>query len=153
MVIRSPSPQLVSFKPYRFGKQRPFAFKNEHAKREYCVQYRETDLDFVNRLAAEEGMFYFHEFEQGKHRIVFADALTAGPELFFSLGNRSLEQGPYVRQFHYREVVRPSDVELKDYSFKTPAYGLSHKKQGSEREHQHFDFPGLKEDPSGKAFT
>ncbi len=110
-----------------------FALKNEHAKREYCVQYRETDLDFVNRLAAEEGMFYFHEFEAGKHRIVFADdaaALTAGPELFFNLGNRSLEQGPYVRQFHYREAVRPSDVELKDYSFKTPAYGLSHKKVG-----------------------
>ncbi|MGN4984143.1 type VI secretion system tip protein TssI/VgrG, partial [Aeromonas dhakensis] len=139
-----------------------FALKLEHAKREYCVQYRETDLDFVNRLAAEEGMFYFHEFEAGKHRIVFADdaaALTQGPELFFNLGNRSLEQGPYVRQFHYREAVRPSDVELKDYSFKTPAYGLSHKKQGAELEHQrdtyqHFDFPGrYKQDGSGKAFT
>jgi type VI secretion system secreted protein VgrG len=139
-----------------------FALKNEHAKREYCVQYRETDLDFVNRLAAEEGLFYFHEFEQGKHRIVFADdaaALTAGPELFFNLGNRSLEQGPYVRQFHYREAVRPSDVELKDYSFKTPAYGLSHKKVGAELEHQrdtyqHFDYPGrYKLDPSGKAFA
>ncbi|WP_279450285.1 type VI secretion system tip protein TssI/VgrG [Aeromonas hydrophila] len=139
-----------------------FALKNEHAKREYCVQYRETDLDFVNRLAAEEGMFYFHEFEAGKHRIVFADdaaALTAGPELFFNLGNRSLEQGPYVRQFHYREAVRPSDVELKDYSFKTPAYGLSHKKVGAELAHQrdtyqHFDFPGrYKQDGSGKAFA
>ncbi|WDA26857.1 type VI secretion system tip protein TssI/VgrG [Aeromonas hydrophila] len=137
-----------------------FALKNEHAKREYCVQYRETDLDFVNRLAAEEGMFYFHEFEAGKHRIVFADdaaALTAGPELFFNLGNRSLEQGPYVRQFHYREAVRPSDVELKDYSFKTPAYGLSHKKVGAELAHQrdtyqHFDFPGrYKQDGSGKS--
>ena len=139
-----------------------FALKNEHAQREYCVQYRETDLDFVNRLAAEEGLFYFHEFEAGKHRIVFADdaaALTAGPELFFNLGNRSLEQGAYVRQFHYRESVRPSDVELKDYSFKTPAYGLSHKKVGAELEHQrdtyqHFDYPGrYKQDPSGKAFA
>jgi type VI secretion system secreted protein VgrG len=139
-----------------------FALKNEHAQREYCVQYRETDLDFVNRLAAEEGLFYFHEFEAGKHRIVFADdaaALTAGPELFFNLGNRSLEQGAYVRQFHYRESVRPSDVELKDYSFKTPAYGLSQKKMGAELEHQrdtyqHFDYPGrYKEDPSGKAFA
>ncbi|MGY3857019.1 type VI secretion system Vgr family protein [Aeromonas intestinalis] len=139
-----------------------FALKNEHAKREYCVQYRETDLDFLNRLAAEEGLFYFHEFEAGKHRIVFADdaaALTQGPELFFNLGNRSLEQGPYVRQFHYREAVRPSDVELKDYSFKTPAYGLSHKQRGTELEHQrdtyqHFDSPGrYKLDPSGKAFA
>ncbi|MCX7132117.1 type VI secretion system tip protein VgrG [Aeromonas sp.] len=139
-----------------------FACKNVHAQREYCVQYRESDLDFLNRLTAEEGLFYFHEFEQGKHRIVFADdaaALTAGPELFFNLGNRSLEQGPYVRQFHYRESVRASDVELKDYSFKTPAYGLSHKKQGAELEHQrdtyqHFDYPGrFKQDPSGKAFA
>ncbi|MFC5708002.1 type VI secretion system Vgr family protein [Aeromonas eucrenophila] len=139
-----------------------FALKNEHAQREYCVQYRETDLDFVNRLAAEEGLFYFHEFEAGKHRIVFADdaaALTAGPELFFNLGNRALEQGPYVRQFHYREAVRTSDVELKDYSFKTPAYGLSHKRRGAELSHQcdtyqHFDSPGrYKLDPSGKAFA
>ena len=139
-----------------------FALKNDHAKREYCVQYRETDLDFLNRLATEEGMFYFHEFEADKHRIVFADdsaVLTQGPELFFNLGNRSLEQGPYVRQFHYRESVRPSDVELKDYSFKTPAYGLSHKKAGAELGHQrdtypHFDYPGrFKQDPSGKAFA
>ncbi len=139
-----------------------FALKNEHAQREYCVQYRETDLDFLNRLAAEEGLFYFHEFEAGKHRIVFADdaaALTAGPELFFNLGNRSLEQGAYVRQFHYREAVRPSDVELKDYSFKTPAYGLAQKKMGTELSHQrdtyqHFDYPGrYKQDGSGKAFA
>ena len=139
-----------------------FALKHPHAEREYCVQYRESDLDFVNRLAAEEGMFYYHEFDAGKHRVVFADdaaALSAGPELFFNLGNRSLEQGAYVRQFHYRESVRPSDVELKDYSFKTPAYGLSHKKPSSELEHQrdtyqHFDYPGrFKQDPSGKAFS
>ncbi|EKP0279265.1 type VI secretion system tip protein VgrG [Aeromonas bestiarum] len=139
-----------------------FALKNAHAQREYCVQYRESDLEFINRLAAEEGMFYFHEFEQGKHRLVFADdaaALTDGPALFFNLGNRSLEQGPYVRQFHYREAVRQAEVELKDYSFKTPAYGLSHKKLGSELEHQrdtyqHFDYPGrFKQDPSGKSFT
>ncbi|MCS3458810.1 type VI secretion system tip protein VgrG [Aeromonas sp. BIGb0445] len=139
-----------------------FALKNDHAQREYCVQYRESDLDFVNRLAAEEGIFYFHEFEQDKHRIVFADdaaALTAGPELFFNLGNRSLEQGAYIRQFHYRKSVRPSEVALKDYSFKTPAYGLSHNKMGGELEHQrdtyqHFDYPGrYKQDGSGKAFA
>ncbi|MDM5141077.1 type VI secretion system tip protein VgrG [Aeromonas bestiarum] len=139
-----------------------FALKNEHAQREYCVQYRESDLAFLNRLAAEEGMFYFHEFEAGKHRIVFADdaaALQEGPALFFNLANQGLQQGAFVRRFHYQEAVRPSDVELKDYSFKTPTYGLSHKKMGSELEHQrdsyqHFDYPGrFKQDPSGKAFA
>ncbi|ANT69919.1 type VI secretion system Vgr family protein [Aeromonas hydrophila] len=139
-----------------------FALKNEHAQREYCVQYRESDLAFLNRLAAEEGMFYFHEFEAGKHRLVFADdaaALQEGPALFFNLANQGLQQGAFVCRFHYQEAVRPSDVELKDYSFKTPAYGLSHKKMGAELEHQrdsyqHFDYPGrFKQDPSGKAFA
>ncbi|MBA0186457.1 type VI secretion system tip protein VgrG, partial [Pectobacterium versatile] len=45
-----------------------FALRNEHAVREYCVQYRESDLAFITRLAAEEGMYFFHEYEEGKHR-------------------------------------------------------------------------------------
>ncbi|WP_270826099.1 type VI secretion system tip protein VgrG [Aeromonas sp. Y318-1] len=139
-----------------------FALKHEHAQREYCVQYRETDIDFLNRLAAEEGMFYFHEFEAGKHRIVFADdpaALGKGPELFFNSANQTLSHGSFVRSFRYLEAVRPSEVVLKDYSFKTPDYALAHQKEGRDLTHQrdtyqHFDYPGrFKQDPSGKAFT
>ncbi|MEI7410143.1 type VI secretion system tip protein TssI/VgrG [Pectobacterium aroidearum] len=139
-----------------------FALRNEHAVREYCVQYRESDLAFVTRLAAEEGMYFFHEYEEGKHRVVFADdagALTKGPELFFNLATQGLSEGEYVRRFHYAERVSTAEVELKDYSFKTPAYGLSHKKMSGELEHQresyqHYDYPGrYKQDPSGKAFS
>ncbi|MEI7369423.1 type VI secretion system tip protein VgrG [Pectobacterium sp. 1950-15] len=139
-----------------------FALRNEHAVREYCVQYRESDLAFVTRLAAEEGMYFFHEYEEGKHRVVFADdagALTKGPELFFNLATQGLSEGEYVRRFHYAERVSTAEVELKDYSFKTPAYGLSHKKMSGELAHQresyqHYDYPGrYKQDPSGKAFS
>ncbi|MEQ9895718.1 type VI secretion system tip protein TssI/VgrG, partial [Pectobacterium parmentieri] len=49
-----------------------FSLRHDHAPREYCVQYRESDLAFVTRLAAEEGLYFFHEFEEGKHRVVFA---------------------------------------------------------------------------------
>ncbi|MFP1763017.1 type VI secretion system tip protein TssI/VgrG, partial [Lonsdalea quercina] len=117
---------------------------------------------FIDRLAAEEGLFYFHEFEAGKHRVVFADdavALGKGPDLFFNLASQGLSEGAYVRQFSYREAVRTAEVELKDYSFKTPAYGLSHKKLGDALDHQresyqHYDYPGrFKKDPSGKAFS
>ncbi|MEF9678440.1 type VI secretion system tip protein VgrG [Pectobacterium aroidearum] len=139
-----------------------FALRNEHAVREYCVQYRESDLAFIARLAAEEGLFFFHEFEEGKHRIVFADdagALAKGPELFFNLATQGLSEGAYVRRFRYAEAVSTAEVALKDYSFKTPAYGLLHQKISGELEHQresyqHFDYPGrFKQDPSGKAFT
>ncbi|UJR54075.1 type VI secretion system tip protein VgrG [Dickeya zeae] len=139
-----------------------FALRHEHAVREYCVQYRESDLAFIHRLAAEEGLFYFHEYEAGKHRVVFADdagALTKGPELFFNLAAQGLSEGAYVRRFRYAEAVSTAEVALKDYSFKTPAYGLLHNRMSSELDHQresyqHFDYPGrFKQDPSGKAFT
>ncbi|KHS76014.1 type VI secretion protein VgrG [Pectobacterium brasiliense] len=139
-----------------------FALRHDHAPREYCVQYRESDLAFVTRLAAEEGLYFFHEFEEGKHRVVFADdagALSKGPELFFNLANQGLSEGEYVRRFRYAEAVSTAEVALKDYSFKTPAYGLLHSKMSGELSHQresyqHFDYPGrFKQDPSGKAFT
>ncbi|WP_368678948.1 type VI secretion system tip protein TssI/VgrG [Dickeya oryzae] len=139
-----------------------FALRHDHAVREYCVQYRESDLAFIHRLAAEEGMFYYHEFEAGKHRVVFADdagALGKGPELFFNLATQGLSEGAYVRRFRYAEAVSTAEVALKDYSFKTPAYGLLHNRMSSELDHQresyqHFDYPGrFKQDPSGKAFT
>ncbi|WP_305852627.1 type VI secretion system tip protein VgrG [Pectobacterium sp. PL64] len=139
-----------------------FALRHDHAPREYCVQYRESDLAFITRLAAEEGLYFFHEFEEGKHRVVFADdagALSKGPELFFNLATQGLSEGEYVRRFRYAEAVSTAEVALKDYSFKTPAYGLLHSKMSGELAHQresyqHYDYPGrFKQDPSGKAFT
>ncbi|GKW24781.1 type VI secretion system tip protein VgrG [Pectobacterium polonicum] len=139
-----------------------FALRHDHAPREYCVQYRESDLAFITRLAAEEGLYFFHEFEEGKHRVVFADdagALSKGPELFFNLATQGLSEGDYVRRFRYAEAVSTAEVALKDYSFKTPAYGLLHSKMSGELAHQresyqHYDYPGrFKQDPSGKAFT
>ena len=36
-----------------------FRLKGSYKQREFCVQYRETDLDFISRLLEEEGIFYF----------------------------------------------------------------------------------------------
>lgn len=51
----------------------------DHAlrKREYCVQYQESDLHFVQRLLEEEGIYYFFRHEVAKHTMVLADSLTA----------------------------------------------------------------------------
>ena len=45
--------------------------------REYCVQYRETDFNFVSRLLEEEGIFYFFEQSQTEHTLVLGDDATA----------------------------------------------------------------------------
>ncbi len=49
----------------------------KHPPRDYCVQYRETDFNFVSRLMEEEGIFYFFKHEQGKHTLVLADQKSA----------------------------------------------------------------------------
>src|SRR5687767_81160 len=44
---------------------------------EYCVQYRETDFNFLSRLMEQEGIYYFFEHEDGKHFLVLGDSLSA----------------------------------------------------------------------------
>ena len=51
--------------------------KGSHPQREYCVQYRETDFNFLSRLMEEEGIFYFFTFADGAHTLVLADSNSA----------------------------------------------------------------------------
>jgi type VI secretion system secreted protein VgrG len=54
-----------------------FEFKGitrAQAERKYCVQYRETDYDFVTRLMAEEGMYYYFRHEDMSHTLVVSDS-------------------------------------------------------------------------------
>ncbi|MEM9754809.1 MAG: type VI secretion system tip protein TssI/VgrG [Pseudomonadota bacterium] len=44
--------------------------------REYCVQYGESDLDFVQRLLEHEGIFYYFEHEDGAHKLILVDAMS-----------------------------------------------------------------------------
>ena len=48
-----------------------------YPKLEYCVQYRETDFNFVTRLMEKEGIYYFFKHEGGKHTLVLADSKTS----------------------------------------------------------------------------
>ena len=44
-----------------------------HPKREYCVQYNESDFTFVSRILEEEGIFYYFEQGEGLHTLVLVD--------------------------------------------------------------------------------
>ena len=45
----------------------------DFVKRDYCVQYRESDFNFVSRLMEEEGICYFFEHENGKHTLILGN--------------------------------------------------------------------------------
>ena len=49
----------------------------DYRKREFTVQYRESDFNFIQRLFEEDGIYYFFRHEKDKHTMVLADATTA----------------------------------------------------------------------------
>jgi type VI secretion system secreted protein VgrG len=53
------------------------SLKGDYRNREYCVQYRETDFNFIQRLFEEEGIYYFFKHEDDKHTLILADSATA----------------------------------------------------------------------------
>ncbi|HDM8037774.1 TPA: type VI secretion system tip protein VgrG [Vibrio fluvialis] len=139
-----------------------FALTRDCEQREFCVQYRETDLDFLHRLAAEEGLVYSFIHEEGKHTLIFSDASESLPKLGEPIPYNTLAGGmiesPYISALSVHTQSEVSQTALQDYSFKKPAYSFAQQAVGTEMEYQqpdyeHFDAPGrYKDDVSGKAF-
>ncbi|WP_374317205.1 type VI secretion system Vgr family protein [Aquabacterium sp.] len=58
-------------------------FARNGGRRSYCVQYRESDLDFVSRVLAEEGIAYRIEEDEsapGGHTVVFFVSSASQPQ-------------------------------------------------------------------------
>ena len=108
-----------------------FDLKRAPQAREYCVQHRESDLAFIERLAAEEGWHYRyqHGSVDGNEQpgLILADHHGDAPRLEAAEYNGKAggsTQQPAVFRFRYEERVRAAVVAMKDYTFK-PVSGLS----------------------------
>ena len=64
-------PQIIEqvFKDFGMSDYK-LSLQNTYSPRTYCVQYRETHLDFVSRLMEEEGIYYFFRHEKNNHTLV-----------------------------------------------------------------------------------
>lgn len=99
--------------------------------REYCVQYDESDADFVSRLLEHEGIFYFFEHAHGSHVLVLGDSRSACPglpgdrRLPFREPSRLVAGGEHVTRFSQRLEVRPAAYALRDYDFRRPDLDLT----------------------------
>ena len=139
-----------------------FAFTDPHPVRAFCVQWQETDFDFIQRLTAEEGIFYYFEEKEGIETLVFSDnAETLSSPLAYPYNpNKTAQlQEQTVRQFLKRTQVRHSRAVLKDYTFKKPDWEAQFEQSATEGEgqrqgYEHYDYPGrFKGSEQGKAFT
>ncbi|UCI07109.1 type VI secretion system tip protein VgrG [Mesorhizobium sp. B1-1-8] len=105
--------------------------QGSYPTREYCVQYDESDLDFVQRLLEHEGIFYFFEHDEGKHTLVLCDAMSKlkpapGYEKvpYNFQGNGTRRDVEYITEWIPGSSVRPGAYAHTDYDFEKPGADL-----------------------------
>ncbi len=142
-------------------------FYEPHALREYCVQYNEDHLSFIERLMADEGIYYYFEHTEGGVKLIMADHSlhshdtpnAATLEYNPRPGGGELARASYVRRFTWRNEVRTTEVSLKDYTFHNPQLQLNpaskaQEPKGHAANYQVFRYPGrFKSEEIGRDFA
>lgn len=138
-------------------------FSEAHPAREFCVQYGETDYDFLARMAAEEGLFFYEEHspDSDDQSLVLCDTVRFLPEAFdipWNPNTRTEVSTPCISQFRHSAQIRPSSVIGKDYTFKRPGWAGRFEQQGQNLDYQRtqyevFDYPGRFKDGHGQNFA
>lgn len=121
--------------------------------RTYCVQYRETDFDFVSRLLEEDGLYYYFRHEVGKHTLVVGSQTAAyqtGDEPTIAFSPASAHTN-HIDEWHRRHAYRSTAWTTKDYNFQTNRLPLEQRSPTlSDYQqhplHEHFEYPGLHDD-------
>ncbi len=122
--------------------------QGSYQPREYCVQYRETDMAFVARLLEEEGIFFYFAHEDGKHTLVLADgasgwATATNERVTFQTEVDQALAPDAMQGFAKRQAVRPGKLTLRDYNFERPTVDLTSKATGTAgRDFEVFEYPG-----------
>ena len=126
----------------------------EPDRREYCVQHRESDWNFVCRLLEEEGYFYFFEHEEDKHELVISNdpqvhkAITGDSNVLFHGRDHKTPKEEHVFSFVYREQVISGAVALRDYNHELPSLDYQVDEAGPEDQKlERYDYPGLYDMP------
>ncbi|MBQ5965085.1 type VI secretion system tip protein TssI/VgrG [Massilia sp. ZL223] len=108
------------------------ALGGEYPPLAYCVQYRETDFDFVCRLLEGAGIYFYFTHEADKHTMVLADSYAAHLSI---PGYGGLKFGHAVRAGAWSEEsvsswtvggeIASSKVVLNDFDFEKASNCLS----------------------------
>jgi type VI secretion system secreted protein VgrG len=124
------------------------SLQGTYSPRDYCVQYRETDFNFVSRLLEEEGIFYFFEHTQSEHTLVLADdksTFAACPNqaqtVAFSPSTGGLLDDPVVYAMEAEYSVQIGTASLTDYDFTKPNSSLF-ATLASQQKGEVYDYPG-----------
>jgi type VI secretion system secreted protein VgrG len=126
-------PEIVQavFKDHGAIANYKFDLVRSYRKRVYCVQYRETDFNFVARLLEDEGIYWYFEHREGEHQLVLVDAPTAHQPMpgaselpFYDNEGQVPPDTEYVSNWQSSQSVKAGKTALTSYDFERPSTPL-----------------------------
>jgi type VI secretion system secreted protein VgrG len=124
-----------------------------YAPREYVVQYRESDFNFVSRLFEHSGIYYYFKHEKNRHVLVLGDSLGAHETVehyaevpFHPEGGLTPTAPECINNWEVAQQWRSGSYVADDFDFTKPKVDLTaklksafHKKKG---DLEVYDYPG-----------
>lgn len=119
----------------------------------YCVQYRETDFNFVSRLMEQEGIYYYFKHRKNKHILVLADSISSHDPYpgyaklpYYPPDDNLRRERDHIYEWTITQGIQPGVYALNDFDFKRPKADIE-VKSSVQRDHAHatmeiFDYPG-----------
>jgi type VI secretion system secreted protein VgrG len=119
--------------------------RRSYPEREYVVQYRETDFNFVSRLMELEGIFYFFEHSEKGHLLVITDDNSACRTTPGAEAIRFVPEGrggeSVITALVRENRVHPGRVTLRDYDYLKPSARLA--AELGDAAEEIYDYPGF----------
>ncbi|MEE9874360.1 MAG: type VI secretion system tip protein TssI/VgrG [Delftia lacustris] len=121
---------------------------------DYCVQYNESDCDFVSRLMEHEGIYYHFAHAMGEHTLVLCDdiiashgALPGGESIpFYPPEKAAAGDQENIHAWQLEQEIKPGRHYIDDYDFKKPRAELSHMRRDppghAHDGHETYEWPG-----------
>ena len=139
-----------------FGEHATAVFKDEltgsYSKWNYCVQYRETDLNFICRLLEHEGIYFYFTHSDGKHTLVLADSYSAHapfqdtPIPFIAPEDIARSDIEHISAWTLTREIQPGVYVHDDYDLERPSVELKTQKavtrSYSPSNYEIYDYPG-----------
>jgi len=126
-----------------------FCLEGRSEKKEYCVQYQESDLSFISRLIAEQGLFYYFKHEQKHHHLLIADNIAAYSDnskktkVRYAPSQSYVSSSDEVSELAACSRVRSGAVSIASYNYLNPSLELRVEHCDSiDKDLNQFDYPG-----------
>src|SRR5262249_34559763 len=124
-----------------------------YRKWDYCVQYRETDFNFVTRLLEEEGIYFYTRHTDGHHTVVLTDSVSKhdpvpGYEKISFIAPEDLVKPEleHISTWDFSRTIQPGVYVHNDYDLERPSVELKTRKvlsrTYSPSDYEIYDYPG-----------